>query len=98
MKKLELSQLDLTTGRDNFKKIDEEFTLAPILNGQWKLFDIEFSASGTYSIPHRLGFTPLDCIQTYPQSGVTFSDFGKTNITITTATAARVRFLLGRMS
>ena len=98
MKKLELSQIDLNTGRENFRKLDDEFATNPILNGQWRLFDIQFDASGTYSIVHRLGFTPLDCIQTYPQAGVTFSDFSKTNITITTATPARVRFLLGRMN
>lgn len=97
MKKLDLTQSGEAAYRDNFKKLDEEFDLAPVLNGQWRLFDIQYIASGTYSLSHGLGFSPLDLIQTYPDSGVTFSNFNKNTITITTTGAARARFLLGRM-
>lgn len=97
MEKLDLSQASTATERENFRKLDAEFRSHPILAGDWKKFALEFDAAGTLVLKHRLGYKPLDLIETFNSAGATFSSFTAEEITITTTGAGTVRFLLGRM-
>lgn len=101
MKKLDLSQIDNPVARENFRKLDAEFSGGnPFLTGNWQFFDIRFGASGDYRVAHQLGFLPLDIIITHDTAGFAYdhADFTDEAITITTAGDGRVRFLLGRMT
>jgi HSP20 family molecular chaperone IbpA len=99
MDKLDLATIDSPIMRENFRKLDREFLESPVLRGQWHLFDKSFTQAGTYVIRHGLKFVPLDLIETFKTAGVTYdyASFTDEKIEITTAGAARVRFLLGRM-
>jgi hypothetical protein len=100
LKKLELSQVEGSAERDNFRKLDEEFQSGnPFLSGEWQLFDREYETTGTFRVPHKLGFKPLDIFVTHDTAGFSYdhNNFTSTEIEITTAGSGRVRFLLGRM-
>lgn len=100
MRALNLSQIEETQTRDNFSTLEKEFKGNPILNGEWRFFDREFTAIGSYRITHKLGFKPLDLITTYSTATVTVDLANASNVyvDITVTAIGRIRFLLGRMS
>jgi hypothetical protein len=100
MKKLELGRLESPVVRENFRKLDAEFQGDNVfLAGTMKLFDQQYTASGTYSISHKLAYKPLDIIVLHDTAGFAYDheDITETTITFTLADAGRIRFLLGRL-
>lgn len=87
--------------QENFKKLDEFFRANPLLNGDFKHFEIILDdAVADYNFKHNLNFVPKDLIQTFLTDGITltwnFDDFTNTDISFTTSGACTVRFFLGR--
>ena len=99
MRPLSLSRIEEPQVRDNFKSLDDEFKSNPIINGQWRLFDREFTAVGDYTIYHKLGFKPLDLIVTYSTASysIDWSSITEDTITLNISGIGRLRFILGRM-
>lgn len=98
MKKLEQSQIDDPVIRENFNKLQGEADLNPFINGGFKkVFEKNFTAAGTLVVNHNLGFIPSDYIKTFDSATVSFSNFTNSSVTLTSVTAGKVRFLLGRM-
>ena len=102
---LELSLFDLPMGtaRDNFQKILEAFRGLVIETGNWRFYELTFTAAVTnYRFKHNLTFTPKDIIQTSRTGAgaITFNHtlFNGTFIDITTTGACIVRFFIGRKS
>jgi precorrin isomerase len=100
VRSLSISRIEEPQVRDNFKSIEQELNRNPITNGEWKLFDKTFTATGTFNITHRLGFKPLDVIETFNEATVSYDIVNASSeiITVTVTVVGRVRFLLGRMS
>lgn len=99
--KLNLNQIDNLETRENFKKLSDEFESNPIFNTNWKLFDIEFTASSTKTIYHKLGYRPIDLIETFKTGAgaitYNYDSFDSETISVTSTGVARVRFIIGRM-
>lgn len=97
--KLDLSQIESPVARDNFRKLDDEFRVLPLLNGQFKLFDLEFPSAQSSVLTHNLGFIPQDVIITFNTAGFVYllKNLTSEKMEYTTSSAGRVRFLLGRM-
>lgn len=99
MKKMDLSNVQDIGARENFRRLDDEFNQNPFLLGTMKLFVLEFNQAGTFEVFHKLGFTPVDLLQTFASSPVTYNYnvFNEKKISITTTGATKIRFLLGRL-
>ena len=99
MRQLNYSRIDEPQVRDNFKTLDSELAGNPVFNGEWKLFDREFTSTGTFTVYHRLGFKPLDMITTYNTATFTadLPNADASAIDLTVTAIGRIRFVLGRM-
>lgn len=92
------------TARECFQWIIDYVQAVPLLQGNFEHFELEFNKAETnLFIPHRLGFLPLDIIQTSltsPSGSATitfkYDKFTTTNFCITTSAACAVRFFAGR--
>jgi len=89
--------------RESLQWVYEYLSQIPLLGGQFTHFIVKFSAAvANEKIPHKLGFTPTDVIQTsiIGPGGVTatfgYAQFDKTNLVITTSGACVIRFFAGR--
>lgn len=100
----ELTQLNddfLQKCRDNFIELDKFIKREPFLNGEFRHYELTFSAAVTnQTFQHHLSFVPKDIIQTFLTPGVTltwaYTSFDRTNIQFTTDGACTVRFFVGR--
>lgn len=87
--------------RENFKRIQSEFTEKQvILKGEWKFFEIIFTVAVTnFKQKHLLGFLPKDIIQTsLTGTGVltwNYDLFDKINLDITVTGPCKVRAFVG---
>jgi len=87
--------------RENFTRVQKYLNEDNFAKCQWKHFEVIFPGATTNRmIAHRLGFQPLDLVQTF-KTGVgtvtfNYDDFSDTSISITASGACRVRFFLGR--
>lgn len=91
--------------RDALYNIQEELRDFDILGGKFKFFAISFDAAVVnFKYAHRLGFKPLDILQTSfiglgtSGSGAlqfNYNLFDSTNLDITTTDACEVRFFAG---
>lgn len=87
--------------RENMQRIQKELSSTQvILNGQWKFFELVFTAAVTnFKYPHKFTFTPHDVIQTsLIGSGALTWNYGlfdSTNLDITTTGACTVRAFVG---
>lgn len=101
MIKFFLSEIaDLFT-RQNFERLDRFLQAEPLLRGNFKFFELTFSAAVTnHSVRHGLSFRPLDVIQTYKTDGITVTfipdSFTESVIKLTTSGACTVRAFIGR--
>jgi hypothetical protein len=96
--------------RENFRKTKDFIGLQPILNGEFKFFEIQITGNKTnLKYAHKLAFIPKDIIQTSVvfSGGVgtltwNYSRFDDTFIDLTTASmgasdVCTVRVLVGRL-
>lgn len=87
--------------RENMRRIQNEFTSEQvILKGQWKFFELTFTAAVTnFKQKHLLNFVPKDIIQTSKigAGSITwnYTLFDRTNLDITTSGACVVRAFVG---
>jgi hypothetical protein len=100
-------KLDLAIDADekvksNFREIENRWNGSPLSNGEWQFFTKNL-AVGNHFVYHKLGFKPLDVIQTSLTStgagSVTYnySQFTSEYIYLTVSTASvSVRFVAGR--
>jgi len=99
--KLNLNQIEDVETRENFKKLSDVFETNPIFNTNWRLYDLEFTAAETRTIYHKLGYRPIDLIETFKTGAgsvsYNFDNFTNEVISVTSTGAARVRFIIGRM-
>lgn len=86
--------------RENFKRLNKFFQDFPLFRGEWRFFELTFTAAVTdLAVGHGLGFKPTDIIQT-SKTGVgditfNFDDFTTENISVTTTGACVVRAFIG---
>ena len=101
MIKLLVKEVEDATIRENFKRVQKEFSSEqPILRGNWKFFEITFTGAVTnFKYPHQLSFVPKDIIQTRltGTGSLTwnYARFDFTNLDITTTGACVVRAFVG---
>lgn len=97
---LNISDVEDKTLRDNFQKVKDRVEGFPFLRGTWRFQEVAFTASGTFSIAHQLGFVPKDVILTSSVGAgvVTFhyDAFTRDNLSMTTTGPVTVRFFVGR--
>jgi hypothetical protein len=87
--------------RDSLQWIFDYVTAEGLLQSNFKHFELEFRKAETeVKVPHGLGFSPIDIMQTYKTGAgaITFvyEKFDTTNLVITTTGACVVRFFAGR--
>lgn len=95
-----LKDIDDPYIRENFKRLESFLQDFPLFRGEWRFFELTFSAAVTNEKrAHGLGFTPLDVIQTSVAGAgdITFnhSEFSDTTIDVTTTGACVVRCFIG---
>lgn len=86
--------------RENFIRIKRFLVAQPILRGEWKFFEIDFSqGADNLKFPHGFSFMPKDIIQTsIIGSGLVtwnYDLFDATNLDITVSEACTVRAFVG---
>jgi hypothetical protein len=102
MIKLLVKEIEDDRSRENFKRIQKEFTENQIiLKGQWRFFELIFTGAVTnFKQKHLLTFVPKDIIQTSIIGAGTltwnYSLFDRENLDITTTGACTVRAFVGR--
>lgn len=87
--------------RENFRILEKAVNSETFLTGEFKFFEIDFTAARTnFKFPHNLGFLPKDIIQTSLIGTGTltwnYTDFDDTFVDITTSGACTVRAFIGR--
>lgn len=96
-----IDQIQDITVRESLQWMYDYLQALPLLSSNFEHFQKEFLKAETeVSIPHRLGFTPLDIIQTSltGAGAITFNyeKFSSTALVITTTGPCVVRFFAGR--
>lgn len=101
MIQLLVNETEDKTTRENMKRLQKELSdVQIILKGNWKFFELTFTAAVTnFKQKHLLGFLPKDIIQT-SKTGAgaitwNYSLFDSTNLDITTTGALVVRAFVG---
>lgn len=99
--KLAIDGVEDSIARENFQKLDLEFRLKSLLNGNWKFIEKRFDVSTqTVTFPHGLTFTPQDIIQLSAIGNQNFywiyNDFDQTNLSVYIAGPVILRFLVGK--
>lgn len=97
--------------RENFRKTKDFVSLQPILNGDFRFFEISITGNATnFLFAHNFTFTPKDVIQTYLTFSAgagalawNYSLFSSTFLNLTTSGMAAndvcvVRSLVGRFT
>lgn len=97
-------QLDQVADKAVSKALEtvrDEFNSETLLRGEWKFFEIRFTAAVTnFKYQHRLGFKPLDVLQT-SKTGAgaltwNYDTFDKDYLNVTTTGPCVVRAFVGR--
>ena len=88
--------------RENFKRIQSEWDLSPLLRGQFVLKELTFDNAVTdLDVPHGLSFLPKDVMITYitgaGQLTVNYDKITDTNLNVTATDACVARLLVGRL-
>lgn len=95
-----LTEIEDTFSRDNFRRILNWIRATPILNGDFKFFEITFEKAVTRDFKHNLPFTPKDVIFLSATGGATvtfhYDSFTSTHINVTTSAATTFRCFVGR--
>lgn len=100
---LEITQIENTYTRENFKKI-EILSKSPLINKPLSFYETKLPcATSNFKFPHNLGYTPKDIVITsiLGTGAVTiiYANLDGTNVEFTTTGTAgdflTVRFLLG---
>lgn len=99
MIKIDLSAIDNTQSKENFKELKREFDTNPLLKATFKFFAKSYTQAGTYEIPHGLRYKPRDIVITANSCGATIdsSIWTTEKISVVVASAGELRFLLGRI-
>ena len=50
--------------RENMKRLQQAFDFFDLFRCGFRFFELEQNANGTFTIPHFLGYTPTDVLQT----------------------------------
>lgn len=88
--------------RDNFYRLIQYFQTQPLLNCDFKFFDIDISVTAptNFTLAHGMDFIPLDIIVLSAIGDQNFyfinQIFDKTNIYISVGGSVRIRFLAGK--
>lgn len=98
-----LKEIDDVFVRENFKKILSLLNTNPVLNGEFKFFEVDIpAASSPFKLRHGLSFVPKDILVTFIEGDHRFyfeyQNFTKEEIWITNDGPVRIRFLAGRYS
>ena len=106
LKQLPLEEISDKNIRQAFEFLRDFIQEDGMLGGQFQHFEKIFTQNETLTIPHSLGFTPRDLIQTYLSGTGTitynYSLFSDENISVTisggpsSSSPLTVRFYLGR--
>lgn len=99
---LSLSQIEDQATREALFRVQEQFRLNPILSGDWKLFDVEFTGALTSTpIKHNLSYIPVDVLVLFSTGNRSFvfkhELFDRENIYLDTSGDCRIKFLAGRV-
>jgi hypothetical protein len=87
--------------RENMLRLQREITeIQVLLKGEWKFFEITFTAAVTnFKYPHKFNFVPKDILQTSKTGAGSitwnYTLFDRTNLNITTSGACVVRAFIG---
>jgi len=85
--------------RENFRTVSEFVRDEALLKGQFKFFEYSFTAAGTHTPLHTLGYKPLDVITLAVSRGATvvwdYDAFTKVTVKLTVSAPCRVRVFLG---
>ena len=100
---LSIEQIENPIVRENFLRISEFVKAEGLLLAQFKHYEIIFTqAEVNKKIPHRLGFTPKDVIQTYVTSNGdvvwNYEQFDSTYLDVSVSDSCTVRAFIGRYS
>lgn len=104
MIKLLIAEVTDKFSQENFKRLIGYFKTQEFMKGEWRFVEITLNSAVTeYKYPHRIGFMPMDVVQTrLTPAGVTltwnYSKFDTEYINISTSAACVVRAFIGRYS
>ncbi len=93
--------LDLSI-RDSLKNMVSYMNENPILKGDWRFFTYKAKAAGTFTVPHSLGYQPLDVLRlavSAPDTALVTWQYDKFNVdtvTLTTNGPCTLRAFIGR--
>lgn len=99
--KLEIdpSQVADEAAQDALEIIKNTWAKEPFLSGSFRFYELAFTASGTFKVAHRLGFKPVDIIQSslIGAGALTwnYANFDSTNLNVTVTGACTVRAFIG---
>lgn len=100
MLKLNTQDMDDLYVRENMKKLNQAFDIFDLFKASFRFIEITKEVNGTFTIPHNLGYTPSDVIQTSvitsgtgagPWAGTftwNYNKFDDTNLNFTVASMA----------
>lgn len=97
---LALQNIDDPLIRENFYRLLKYFNLQPLMNADFKFFEVDLPKAGTLvSIKHGLNFIPKDIIVLSAIGDnnyyFKYQAFDKTNLYVTNLGPVRLRFLAG---
>lgn len=87
--------------RENFRRLQDFLRDEPMLRGNFKYVEFSVTSAATHTVPHRLGFQPVEVIQLHisPDTVTTtwkFDSFTSTTFKVTTSAACTIRAYIGR--
>jgi hypothetical protein len=96
-----LEEIDDPRVREALQWMTDYFLVLDLIQSNFKFLKLTFTKAETnLLVPHRLGFTPLDIIQTSKTGAgsitYNYESFTPTNLSITTTGACVVRLFAGR--
>lgn len=102
----ELSLTDITDQptKRAFEVLRDILVKQPLINSNFRLFELSFSTNGTFLVAHGFGYKPKDVIQTSNIGGAAvwnFTNFTSTDLSVTISgvsagTPCVIRAVIGR--
>jgi hypothetical protein len=102
VKKFLIREIKDGSVQENFRRLDGFIRTSPFLQGEFKHYEVSFSAPSYPSqvdFVHNLGFVPRDLLESFREGGAVtwlYSQFDREKIYATITAAVTVRFFLGR--
>lgn len=98
LREFELSTIKDEAVTENFQYLIEDLGDNLLVRGNYKLYDIEVPAAGTYSIPNELRFTPNIILIAWDTASTTvnYNLTDKDTISYTTTSSGDLRLIVGR--